>query len=177
MKIKDYTNQKIDHVRVLSYAGKINGYNSWKCVCDCGKKVTLPAYRFTFKRVSCGCQGDNVADFFICKGCGKEIPNINGARYRIWCDECKKIEQNRRKEEYNEARRSYRPVKKKAINPEWQKDGVFAGMAQAQITELARRNHMKLQTYIAWCEGTGKILYPPDDVGRYVDWQADPRFT
>ena len=174
---KDYTNQKIDHVRVLEYAGKSKDYHMWRCVCDCGKEVILPSYRLTAKRVSCGCQRDNVAEFFICRGCGKEMPNTNGAHYRIWCDECLQIEKKKKQREYQAARRAYRPAKKEDTKPKKRKSGVFSGMTDAQIADLAHKNRMKVQTYVAWCEGTGRILYPPTDEGRHVDWQADPRFV
>lgn len=37
----DLTGQRFGHLTVLEYAGKVGGYNAWKCRCDCGNVVTI----------------------------------------------------------------------------------------------------------------------------------------
>jgi len=53
----DLTGQRFSHLIALEYAGKVGGYNAWKCRCDCGNEVVVRMKLLnTGRKTYCGCK-------------------------------------------------------------------------------------------------------------------------
>ena len=91
-KIKDLTGRKFGLLLVTGFAGTIPGSDgkgraTWKCLCDCGKEITIRGGELTRQRkghqVSCGCFHRSIMK-------GKRYALIHGhsqpasATYRSW---------------------------------------------------------------------------------------------
>lgn len=54
--LKDYVGKRFNHLTVIGYAGKTDGYHRWKCVCDCGNETVVRQTSLQNGRTqSCGC--------------------------------------------------------------------------------------------------------------------------
>lgn len=59
---QDLIGQRFGKLLVLEYSGNLNGFAVWKCLCDCGRKVSVRSNALKYQTRSCGCLFKNYVE-------------------------------------------------------------------------------------------------------------------